>query len=179
MNVFVLCTGRCGSTSFAKACEHISNYTCSHESRVGKIGEERIKFPDQHIEVDNRLAWFMGQLDVLYQPYATFYVWLRRNVLDTRASYSRRGDRGIMQAFRDGIHIGADQETPHDQVAAALVSVMCCNIAEFISRKPLTMIIDIEEIEKTFPLFWESIEAEGDFDAALAEFGERHNASEQ
>ena len=33
-NVFVLCTGRCGSTTFTQACQHIQNYTASHESKI-------------------------------------------------------------------------------------------------------------------------------------------------
>jgi hypothetical protein len=45
MNVFVLCTGRCGSTTFARACRHMTNYGVGHESRIGKLGEERLAFP--------------------------------------------------------------------------------------------------------------------------------------
>ena len=37
MRVFVLCTGRSGSTTFVRACQHIDNYTASHESTAGPI----------------------------------------------------------------------------------------------------------------------------------------------
>ena len=63
MNVFVLTTGRSGSLTFAEACRHITNFSCGHETRVGLIGAERLAYPDQHIEVDNRLAWFTGRLE--------------------------------------------------------------------------------------------------------------------
>ena len=56
MNVFVLCTGRCGSTTFACACRHIENYTAAHESRSHLAGPERFAYPEDHIEVDNRLS---------------------------------------------------------------------------------------------------------------------------
>ena len=50
MNVFVLCTGRNGSTSFVRACEYITNYSATHQSRSHLLGDERIAFPDDHIE---------------------------------------------------------------------------------------------------------------------------------
>lgn len=56
MNVFVLNSGRCGSTTFIAACRHITNYSSGHESRATLIGEERLAYPTQHIEADNRLS---------------------------------------------------------------------------------------------------------------------------
>ena len=63
MNIFVLNTGRCGSTTFIKACQHIRNYTALHESRANRIAEQRLAYPRDHIEADNRLSWFLGRLD--------------------------------------------------------------------------------------------------------------------
>ena len=57
MNIFVLCTGRCGSMTFTKACGHIDNFSSAHESRCGRLGNERLAYPENHIEVDNRLSW--------------------------------------------------------------------------------------------------------------------------
>jgi hypothetical protein len=65
MNVFVLTTGRSGSLTFAEACRRITNYTTGHETRVGRVGPERLAYPDRHIEVDHRLAWFLGRMDGL------------------------------------------------------------------------------------------------------------------
>lgn len=63
-NVFVLCTGRCGSTTlFAQACQHIENYTASHESKIFLLGDKRLEYSQNHIEVDNRLSWFLGSLE--------------------------------------------------------------------------------------------------------------------
>ena len=59
MNVFVLCTGRCGSVTLYKICKHIQNFTSGHESRK-KLD---FKYQENHIEIDNRLSWFLGRLD--------------------------------------------------------------------------------------------------------------------
>jgi len=63
MNIFVLNSGRCGSTTFVEACRHITNFTCAHESLPGHVGTARFDYPARHIEADNRLAWFLGRLD--------------------------------------------------------------------------------------------------------------------
>ena len=54
MRVFILCTGRTGSTTIIKAARHIKNYTADHESLARKFGEDRFKYPDNHIEADNQ-----------------------------------------------------------------------------------------------------------------------------
>jgi len=89
MNVFVLNTGRCGSTTFARACRHISNFSSAHESRTYLFGEERLAYPSNHIEVDNRLSWLLGRLDRKYGDRAV-YVHLKRNIHDTAASFVAR-----------------------------------------------------------------------------------------
>ena len=42
------------------------------------IGPERLDYPDQHIESDNRLAWYAGRLEKRYGDDA-FYVHLKRD----------------------------------------------------------------------------------------------------
>jgi len=64
-HVFVLCTGRCGSVSFAKACGHFTNYTAGHDTNR-QPGPARLDYSARHIEIDNRLAWFLGGLDERY-----------------------------------------------------------------------------------------------------------------
>ena len=99
MNVFVLCTGRCGSTTFTRACEHINNYTSSHESRTQFLGAERFNYPTNHIEVDNRLSWLLGRLDNIYGNDA-FYVHLTRDINLTCNSLTKRANQGIMRAYK-------------------------------------------------------------------------------
>lgn len=63
MNVFVLCTGRCGSTTFIESARHISNYSAGHETRTYLTGAARFDYPQSHIEADNRLSWLLGRLN--------------------------------------------------------------------------------------------------------------------
>jgi hypothetical protein len=103
MNVFVLCTGRCGSLTFVRACSHFSNYAAAHESRVGAVGAHRLDFPPRHIEADNRLSWLLGRLDRAWGDRA-FYVHLLRDPDAVARSFVHRFDRGIMRAYhQDGI----------------------------------------------------------------------------
>jgi hypothetical protein len=174
MNVFVLTTGRSGSLTFAEACRHISNYTTGHETRVGLVGEARLAYPDQHIEIDNRLAWFLGRLERTFGDEA-FYVHLRRDEEATAASHVKRWNKPAMQSYRKGILWDVDPETDRLALARDLNLTMNSNIELFLRDKSRTMGIDIETAPSSFPAFWEAIGAEGDLEAALAELTVRHH----
>jgi len=105
MRVFVLCTGRSGSLTFIRACSHITNFSCGHETRSRRLGEDRFAYPDRHIEADNRLAWFPGAMESHFGGDA-FYVHLIRNREDTVKSYNRRWIRNgsLIRAYCEGIH---------------------------------------------------------------------------
>jgi hypothetical protein len=75
--VFILCAGRTGSTTIIRAFEHAANFTAGHESRADRI-IGRCEYPDQHIEADNRLSWFLGTLERLYGD-EPLYVHLTRD----------------------------------------------------------------------------------------------------
>src|SRR4051794_36193360 len=108
MNVFVLCTGRCGSETFARACRHMSNYTAAHEGQNPSHHPEvrqpyhPLKYPDNHIEVDNRLSWFLGTLDKEYGKRA-FYVHLLRDREEVAGSLINRGEESILFSFAWGV----------------------------------------------------------------------------
>jgi hypothetical protein len=175
--VFVLSTGRCGSLTFAKACEHITNYTVGHESRAHMIGPERLNYPDNHIEVDNRLCWFLGQL-----PEDAFYVHLTRDPEEVARSYSRRWHKGgIMEAFARGITARADiADLDSMEIARWYVETVSSNIVNFIEKNGKWgkwTGVRLAEVQEHFSAFWYYTGAEGDLDAALAEFDVRHNAS--
>ncbi len=177
MNVFVLNTGRCGSTTFIAACRHITNYTAGHESRIQLLGEERLAYPPNHIEADNRLSWLLGRLDDTYGDDA-WYVHLTRNRDEVAASFARRADYGIMKAYREGILLRAE---PAGQNALAVaydyIDTVETNIAAFLKDKTHQMTFRLENAASDFRHFWRSIAASGDPDAALAEWTVCHNAS--
>lgn len=175
-NIFVLCTGRCGSVTFAKACEHFTNFTSGHETRSGLLGADRFAYPVRHIEADNRLSWLLGRLDAAYGDNA-FYVHLTRNRVDTANSFSKRADRGIMKAYQaPGILMHLDRQADPMQVALDYVDTVTENIRHFLRDKQHVMEFALENSEAAFPVFCERIGAQGDLAAALSEFSTRHNA---
>lgn len=178
MRVFVLCTGRCGSTTFARACSHITNYTSGHETRSRQY-KARLNYPDQHIEVDNRLAWMLGMLDARYGT-DPLYIHLERDFDAVLDSYTRRAHNphGIVPAFAHGI-IQADQCDDYEQPTRLMLRTVKANIRMFLRDKPNVIRIRIEEPHRGFDRMWDTIGAQGDRDAAHAELDVRHNARRQ
>lgn len=176
MNVFVLCTGRCGSVTFAKACSHITNYTTGHETRRNYIFRHRVNYPEDHIEIDSRLAFNLGRLEERYGQSA-FYAHLTRNKNEVARSYLRKLEekgQGTCRAWYEIIGRPAPRDvwiTPYDMVDA-----MEANIKAFL-RDKRHMNIRIEEAAIRFPAFLDAIGAEGNCGAALAEFDTHHNAA--
>jgi hypothetical protein len=177
MNVFVLCTGRCGSKTFIKACRHISNYSSAHESRIGLVGAERLRYPLNHIEADNRLSWLLGRLDRIYGDEA-FYVHLTRDMKAVAASFVKRYNMGIMYAYRSGgILMGVSRDTDPAAVATDYCDTVDSNIELFLKNKSRKMTFQLECARQDFPAFCNSIGAEVDLPRALSEFDTRYNAS--
>lgn len=176
MNVFILNSGRCGSTTFIKACQHISNYSAAHESHVNDTGAQRFAYPDNHIEADNRLSWMLGRLDRIYGDRA-YYVHLMRSPEATISSFVKRADFGIMKAYREGILLHEDNNVTDSDVAEDYLDTVTSNIALFLQNKSRQMSFRLENAEQDFGLFWEEIGAQGDKAAALKEWGKAYNAS--
>ena len=176
MNVFVLCTGRSGSNTFARACAHASNFTAGHETRSQMVGEERLNYPDNHIEADNYLAWFLGRLDARYGDEA-YYVHLTRDPEAVAKTWSRwwswQGSQS--SAYRNALLKMTD--APMLDCCRDYVDTKTQNIEHFLKDKTHQMTIRLEEIEEAFPRFWEWVGAEGDFEAAMGEWRIRHNAT--
>lgn len=178
MNVFILNTGRCGSVTFIKACSHIGNYSAGHESCISFTGAQRLAYPDNHIEADNRLAWFLGRLGETYGDQA-FYVHLRRHRQDTADSFVRRAEFGIMKAYREGILMGGQPGQSSMDIALDYIKTVESNIELFLQDKPNTMSFTLENAVDDFHSFWGRIGAHGDYDKAISEWSVNHNASEQ
>lgn len=176
MNVFVLSTGRCGSLAFVRACRHITNYTCGHETRCREVGEARLDYPDDHIESDNRLSWFLGRLDRKYGDTAA-YVHLRRDPGKVARSHVNRFRHGIIKGYRNAILRRPRGGQSPMEVALDYCDTVNANIEAFLKDKSRKMEFDIGDAKAAFPRFWALVGAEGDLTAALAEFDVRHNAS--
>ena len=173
MNVFVLCTGRCGSVTFSKACEHIKNFTTGHETMAGKYPTLRLMYPANHIEVDNRLSWFLGRLDETYGDNAV-YVHLMRNPNAVAQSLLKRWNMGVVMSYRTGILARAGGK---EDVAITLdfCDIVNSNIRLFLKDKTKKMEFRIETAKSDFQKFWWLIGAQGDLEVALNEFDVRYN----
>jgi hypothetical protein len=131
-----------------------------------------LNYPDNHIEVDNRLSWFLGRLDSKYGNNAT-YIHLQRNLLDTANSFTKRYNSGIMKAYREGVLMAA--EIPAKKAAADYCKTVGENIRHFLKNKTHVMDFYLEHAKRQFPLFWQWIHADGDLDAALKEWDIKYN----
>ena len=176
MNIFILNTGRCGSTTFIKACSHISNYTAGHESLTAYTGAARLAYPDNHIEADNRLSWFTGRLHEKYADKA-YYVHLYRDTRKTIDSFVRRKDFGIMKAYQEAILLGNTDTDNMEAIAEDYIQTVESNIKLFLRDKPHKMEFRLEHAETDFKRFWDSISAEGNLQAALEEWKISYNCS--
>lgn len=176
MNVFVLCTGRCGSHTFIEACSHITNYSAGHETRTRFIGRERLNYPPDHIEADNRLSWFLGRLDKVYGDEA-FYVHLTRDRQRNAASMSRYMHMGILEAYTDGILMRSSYRNDPLEFSLDLYDTINMNIESFLKDKTRKMNFSLENGPQDFRIFWENIGASGDLDASLGEWQRTYNKS--
>jgi hypothetical protein len=155
----------------------MTNYTASHELRIAEIGAQRLDYPDHHIEADNRLAWFLGRLDEAYGDNA-FFVHLTRPRNKVAESYARRADFGLMHAYKNGI-LGYPKQTNYDAIDIAFdaCDTIDANIRLFLRDKSHTMPFALENAAIDFGQFWSWIGAEGDHQAALAEWRVKTNTS--
>lgn len=176
MNVFVLNTGRCGSTTFIAACRHITNYTSAHESRSHLIGAEHFAYPPNHIEADNRLSWFLGSLEAKYGDQAA-YVHLLRDEDATVHSLLKQYHRGIVKTYRMKIIYSCAPETSPVAVCQDYYRTVNANIQAFMKNKTTKMTFALESAKQDFANFWSLIGAEGDLPAALAEWNTAYNAT--
>jgi hypothetical protein len=176
MNVFILNSGRCGSTTFIKACQHITNFSAAHESLLDKTGSQRFDYPENHIEADNRLSWLLGRLDKVYADNA-FYVHLKRRQHDTANSFARRIDFGILKAYEQGVLMHEAHRLPAYDIASDYIETVDNNIELFLKDKSHKMLISLETVQTDFTDFWQRIGAQGNCDDALSEWQINYNAS--
>ncbi len=178
MRVFVLSTGRCGSTTFARACKHLTNYSSGHETRSHLKGPKRLDYPDNHIECDNRLSWLLGRVDERFGDDA-YYVHLLRDPAQVARSYNRRWKKktSIVKAYRDGIHM-SPYEPNSEEWIFEFIHTVTKNIEFFVANKSRVFTLHMEEAEQEFPKFLDWIGAKGDLVAAANEWSIRHNARE-
>ncbi|KRF18023.1 hypothetical protein ASG90_05775 [Nocardioides sp. Soil797] len=168
--------------TFVRACSHLTNFTSAHESRAGRIGDRRFAYPEDHIEVDNRLSWFLGGLGKAFDGSDVLYVHLQRDPEAVAKSFLKRWDSSfrpsMIRAFGHGL-TQRSKDWPEKRrldVCRHYVDTVTDNIEDFMRGRP-GFSVQLETIESDFNGFLDRIGGEGDRDAAMAEWGVRHNAS--
>lgn len=175
--------------TFSKACEHMTNYTSAHESahesaRLCAIGGQGIKgylanppdYPDNHVEIDNRLTWFLGSLNKAYP--GAYYVHLIRKRADVVRSLEKRVNRfgvgGIIGAYGCGMLYKKPREVQNEirEIAGHYYDTVNATIRDFQANTRIQM----EDPKNMFTRFWAKIGADGDLAAALKEWDIRYNA---
>lgn len=187
MNVFVLSTGRSGSSTFAAGCRCMRNYTTGHETHAERPVPERyaaLVYPPNHIEIDNRLAWHLGKLDEVYGEDA-FYVHLIRDADQVAESHRRRWQRrrgsNIIFTYAWGVcmygYIQSRRMSKSQklEMGRQYWETVNANIRLFLKDKPQQMTIHLEHLQRDFPRFWRRIRATGELGEAQALLGVHHN----
>lgn len=175
MNVFVLSTGRSGSKTFFKACSHIKNYSSGHERNWGRIGEDRLTYPENFIAIDNRLTWLLGKLDKRYGNSA-FYVHLIRDRDEVAKSLNKRwkGYPSIIEAYRKNIIVTQYRTI---DLCYDYYDTVNYNIELFLKDKDNKMNFYLDDCESNFEIFWKKIRAKGDLEKAKEEWSRTYNSS--
>lgn len=146
---------------------------------AAKLASERIEFPDNHIEADNRLSWLLGRLDMRYGDEA-YYVWLKRDDRQVSESYSKRWGGGhlIMEGYcRSVLQFPESSNINRVEVASDYVGTVDANIQLFLKDKTNGMIFRLENARADFERFWNWIGAEGNLSKALNEWERTYNAT--
>ncbi|SEE23770.1 hypothetical protein [Jiangella alba] len=176
LRVFVLGTGRCGSSTFIKACRHIDNYTAAGGSLPGgEIAANRLDYPEAHIEVDRRLC---TRLDTLRAAYGSnsLFIHLRRDPAQVAASIAGdwRAQEPVLRSLAPTV-VASHGSSPLE-LARRYVDSVRAGIESFRATVPYSMTIDLERARSQFAEFWYRIGAEGDHAAAAGEFDRRDDA---
>ena len=103
MRVFFISPGRTATTTLAKSFGQIKSLTSGHESNVKNRLGDRVIYPDNHVEADNRLLFFMPQLTERYGE-TELLVIIERNRAEIANSYRKRWWKfNLPKIFAQGI----------------------------------------------------------------------------
>jgi len=176
-NVFVLSAGRTATTTFIEASKHLPGITASHESRVADPIQNRLDYPNNHIEADNRLIFFLSLLDEKFAT-DTAYVYLLRDEKLVARSYSERWHLSIsiVRAFTNGVRMVPRVKNNeildycHDYVKY-VDSVVRLHL----SKQENAFVFDLSKAEEEYKRFAKWVGVENLPEAACAEWRQHHN----
>lgn len=174
MRVFVVGTGRCGTSTFYQACKHITNYTVGHETKKGpsKIGDW--EFPDNHIEISSNLTIALPHLIRTY-PEAKF-VRLKRNKQDCIKSLAECVPESMVMFAKQWWYLYDIDLISLDYLKVASTFYDWCEELYQMVLPIGSLFYDIEKMEQNFAKFCLTIEATGKLADGTSEFKKKYNS---
>jgi len=170
MRVFVVGTGRCGSVTFARACEHMTNFTTGHEEVFCK--PDKLVWPDQHVAVGP--MWPLVPLLRRAWPDLVLVHLIRTDVAEFIESYmTLEGSRGPTIDVWADLYVGAPISDAERRGRCLLFHA---STNELIRALGPDLTVRLEHGRDDFARFWDHVGARGDRDGALAEWSVKHNA---
>ncbi|MEX2475459.1 hypothetical protein [Marinobacter sp.] len=180
MRVFVLTTGRAASKTFANACQLLDGMSVGHETKAGHVSD-RLSFPYNHLEVDNRLVWFLGGIAERYSDDHTFYVYLTRAPKKVAESYLKRWHIKVsgVRAFYHGILMYSDKPevATARQSCRLFVDTINENIRYFLKGRANWCEVRVEHLHNDFFAFMDQAGLEGDREEIAKVLGSVNNAN--
>jgi hypothetical protein len=175
MRVFVTGTGRCGSVTFSKACAHVANYTCGHETHTNKPTRRGLRgdlanwdYPDGHIEVSPQLV--IG-IPILRRRYPEAR-WVHLVRTDREACARSLRSRSDVRAFAAYWFLNTE---PDELAAAYAIYDTVRSLCEALLPDAFTL--ELERARDEWRACWDFLGAEGDFEGSLREWDTKYNAT--
>lgn len=175
--VFVISTGRTATTAFAAASSFLPGFTAKHESRVSQPFSTRLDFAPNHIEADNRLIFYLAQIEEKFGDDA-YYVFLKRDPAAIVKSYARRWHLtvSIVRAWTHGIRmIPRIEEADIEDCCQDFVSYADSTLSLFLARQRHVMMFDTADAANEFIRFSKWIGVGTPPPAAIEQWNKRHN----
>ena len=176
MNIFVLSTGRAGSTTFSKACAHLDNYTVSHGCKFTNACDLTFNYPDNHIAVDNRFVDHLNTLNNLYQK-DVLYIILHRNLKEQAESLKKLDEKNKYLSLDscEGVLSYEDYLIKQDEKIA---DFLYTNYELPYRYKVEHNFLDfnLSLAKDNFDYFWHLINGKGNLTEALDEWDIKYNA---
>lgn len=174
MRVFVVGTGRCGTSTFFHACLHIRNYGTGHESKRGVNQIGNWSFPDDHIEIASNLTIGLNQLRGKYPE--ALWVRLKRNREDCIKSLAEQSSDAMLDFAHQWWYLDMTEAVDNIEVASQFY-----DFCEDFYQNCLpadALFFDLEHIKEHWIMFWNQTKADGDYLASLQEWDRQYNAAD-
>lgn len=175
MRVFVVGTGRSGTSTAYHALQHVAKHTVGHESRAGILLHH--EYPENHIEVSSQLIPEIVQLALQY-PNAK-WIWLKRGKSATVRSIATQCPDAMAAYGFQWFQVVVKKEEPRRseqllQIAELYYDAMYSLLSSLLPTDAYCL--HIETIKDQWEACWKYHAWEGDFQASLSAWNRHYNA---